>query len=400
MKISVGLFFGGQSVEHEVSVITGLQAYYAFDKEKYDVTPVYITKKNEFYVGEAIGDIAAYKNIPALLEKSTRVVCVQEDGKVYLTELHPKAFHKPVKILMDVAFPAVHGTNVEDGTLAGFFHTLCIPYVGCDVTSSALGMDKAAMKAVLVQAGINVLPCITLTCYTYEDDKAGSIRRAEETMKYPMIVKPVNLGSSVGIKIAHDAQGLEKALDEAFTFAPRVLVEKAITNLKEINCSVLGDAEHAEASECESPVAKDEILSYKDKYMSGGGSKGAKSGGAKGSGDGMASLSRELPAKISPEVKQQVQEMSVKTFQALGCNGVSRIDCMLDQDDGQLYVNEINTIPGSLSFYLWEPVGKSYDVLLDDMVKLALKREREMENLSFSFDTNLLANVNLGGAKK
>lgn len=397
MKICVGLFFGGQSVEHEVSVITGLQAYYAFDKEKYDVVPVYITKKNEFYVGESIGDIAAYKNIPALLQKSTRVVMVQEEGKVYLTELNTKMFKKPVKILIDVAFPAVHGTNVEDGTLAGFFRTLCIPYVGCDVTSSALGMDKAAMKAVLVQAGVNTLPCITLDIYSYENDVKSVMDRVEAAISYPVIVKPVNLGSSVGIKIAHDRTGLEEALNDAFTFAPKVLVEKAITNLKEVNCSVLGDSEHAEASECESPVAKDEILSYKDKYMSGnGGSKGAKSG----NGEGMASLSRELPAKISPEVKAKIQEMSVKTFQALGCNGVARIDCMIDQDTNELYVNEINTIPGSLSFYLWEPVGKPYDELLDDCVKLALKRQRELNNISFSFDTNLLANANLGGAKK
>ena len=176
-----------------------------------------------------------------------------------------------------------------------------------------------------------------------------------------------------------------------------MLAEKAIVNLKEVNCAVLGDIEHAEASECESPVAKDEILSYKDKYMSG--SSSSKAGGSKG-GDGMASLSRELPANISPEVREKIREMSVKTFQALGCNGVARIDCMIDLDDGQLYVNEINTIPGSLSFYLWEAAGKKYDELLDECIRLALKRQRELENISFSFDTNLLANATLGGAKK
>ena len=397
MKISVGLFFGGQSVEHEVSVITGIQAYHAFDTDKYDVTPVYITKKNEFYVGESIGDIAAYKNIPTLLEKSTRVVAVNEGGKVYLTELNKKPFKKSVRIGIDVAFPAVHGTNVEDGTLAGFLRMLCIPYVGCDVTSSALGMDKAAMKAVLIKEGINVLPCITLNIYDHDAKPDEMMDRVEKEIHYPVIVKPVNLGSSVGIKIAHDRKGLEEALNDAFSFAQRVLVEKAITNLKEVNCSVLGDTEHAEASECESPVAKDEILSYKDKYMSGATS--SKQGGSKG-GNGMASLSRELPANITPENREKIRQMSIDTFKALGCNGVARIDCMIDLDDGQIYVNEINTIPGSLSFYLWEPVGKKYDELLDDCIRLALKRNRELESISFSFDTNLLANANLGGAKK
>jgi D-alanine-D-alanine ligase len=404
MKICVALFFGGQSVEHEVSVITGLQAYYAFDKEQYDVVPVYISKDNEMYIGEKIGDIGAYKNIPALLAESTRVNMVRENGKVYLREMHPKTFHKPESVLVDVAFPAVHGTNVEDGTLQGFFRTMCIPYVGCDVTASALGMDKFAMKAVLNYVGVPVLPCVLADSFRFQNEEEALLDEVEEKIGYPVIVKPVNLGSSVGIKIAHDREGLMTALDEAFGFAMRVLVEKAITNLKEINCSVLGDVEQAEASECESPVAQDEILSYKDKYMSGGGEKtGAKNGGSTAgskSGDGMASLSRELPAKISPEVREQIRQMSVKTFQALGCNGVARIDCMLDQDTGKTYVNEINTIPGSLSFYLWEPVGLPYDKLLDRMVKLALKRDRELSNLSFSFDTNLLSSVKLGGAKK
>ena len=223
------------------------------------------------------------------------------------------------------------------------------------------------------------------------------MEKVEKAIDYPVIVKPVNLGSSVGIKIAHDRKGLEEALNDAFSFAQRVLVEKAITNLKEVNCSVLGDTEHAEASECESPVAKDEILSYKDKYMSGATS--SKQGGSKG-GNGMASLSRELPANITPENREKIRQMSIDTFKALGCNGVARIDCMIDLDDGQIYVNEINTIPGSLSFYLWEPVGKKYDELLDDCIRLALKRNRELESISFSFDTNLLANANLGGAKK
>lgn len=405
MKICVALFFGGQSVEHEVSVITGLQAYYAFDKAVYDVIPVYISKDNEMYIGEKVGDISAYKNIPELLNASVRVNLVRENGKVYLREMHPKSFHKPRNILVDVAFPAVHGTNVEDGTLQGFFRTLCIPYVGCDVTASALGMDKFAMKAVLAYTGVPVLPCVLADSFRFNKESEELLTDIEEQIGYPVIVKPVNLGSSVGIKIAHDRKGLFAALDEAFNFSMRVLVEKAITNLKEINCSVLGDIEHAEASECESPVAQDEILSYKDKYMSGGGDKtGAKNSalGASGSknGEGMASLSRELPAKISSEVRERIRRMSVKTFQALGCNGVARIDCMLDQDTGETYVNEINTIPGSLSFYLWEPVGLPYDQLLDKMVKLALKRDRDLSNLSFSFDTNLLSNVRLGGAKK
>lgn len=402
MKIKVGVLFGGMSVEHEVSVITGIQACYAFDRDKYDVVPIYITKKNEMYTGEFTGIIEEYRNIPELLGKNQRVIPVKEGNRLNLIRYPMKKFGNNVYDYIDVAFPAVHGTNVEDGTLAGYLHFLDIPYVGCDVTSSAVGMDKYVMKTVLKDNGIPVLGCTVLNMKKYQADLEASLDSIEEKLAYPVIVKPINLGSSVGIKIARDRDGLTDALDYAFEFASKVLVEKAITHLKEINCSVLGDYEHAEASECEEPVNSDEILSYEDKYMSGngqkGGSKAPSSGGSKGQG-GMSSLQRKLPAEISGEVREKIRGMAVRTFQALGCSGVSRIDFMIDQDTDEIYVNEINTIPGSLSFYLWEPLGVSYDVLLDRMIQLALKRERESAELHFSFDTNLLAGVSLGGSK-
>ena len=222
--------------------------------------------------------------------------------------------------------------------------------------------------------------------------------RIEKEIGYPVIVKPVNLGSSVGIKKARNRASLSDALELAFEFAPKVLVERAIEQLKEINCSVVGDYESAQASECEEPVGSDEILSYTDKYLSGGKSTKAPSGtqGAKG---GMQSLQRKLPADIPTELREQVRAFAVQTFQALGCNGVSRIDFMIDMANNDLYVNEINTIPGSLAFYLWEPVGVSYTQLLDRMISLALKRKRENESIHYSFDTNVLSGIKLGGTK-
>ncbi|MBR5090708.1 MAG: D-alanine--D-alanine ligase, partial [Ruminiclostridium sp.] len=217
------------------------------------------------------------------------------------------------------------------------------------------------------------------------------IELIESRTTYPVIVKPVNLGSSVGIRKAKDRTELEDALDYAFTFAIKVLVENAITELKEINCSVLGDYEEAEASECEEPIANDEILSYQDKYVGGTKSSGGKSG--------MASLKRRIPADITPEMREEVRTMAVKAFRALGCSGVARIDFMLDKATGKVYLNEINTIPGSLSFYLWEPVGVKYTELLDRMINLAFKRERENKSISFSFDSNILENASFGGAK-
>jgi len=399
MKIQVGLFFGGPSVEHEVSVISALQAYYAFEDERYEITPIYITKDSRMFVGESIGDIEAYRNIPELLSKSIHVTLVREDGRTYLRQVKNRAFKKGYDRAIDVAFPVVHGTNVEDGALQGYLQTLGLPYVGCDVFASAIGMDKFAQKAVLKEAGISVLPAMCPDIAVYRKDPEGLMNTIEKEIGYPVIVKPNNLGSSVGIRVARDRAALESALDFAFGFAIRVLVEHAIVHLKEVNCSVLGDYEEAEASECEEPIAQDEILSYQDKYMGNSGKNGVKGapvkgGGAKGS-EGMASLSRKIPAEISNQRRDQIRELAVKTFQTLGCNGVARIDFMIDEDTDMLYVNEINTIPGSLAFYLWEAAGLPYSKMLVRLIELALKRERERANLTFSFDTNLLAHASL-----
>lgn len=389
MKIRVGVFFGGKSVEHEVSVISGLQAYNAFDKDKYEPIAIYITKDNELYTGEAISDIANYKNIPDLLKKSTRVFFMCEQGKVELIQYPEKKFGNSVVAQIDVAFPVVHGANVEDGCLQGFLRHYNIPFAGCDVMASAVTMDKYVMKTVLKDNDIPVLDCVTLNVREYQSDEAAALRKVEDRIVYPVIVKPVNLGSSVGIKVAKDQDQLREALEYAFTFGAKVLVERAITNLREINCAVLGDYEEAEASECEEPISSDEILSYEDKYVA----------GSKGGSEGMRTARRELPANLTAERREEIRQLAVKTFQVLDCNGVSRIDFMIDKDLDKVYVNEINPIPGSLAFYLWEALGKPYAELLDDMVKLALKREREEKNMMTSFDSNILQSANLSGAK-
>lgn len=398
MKIKLAVLFGGKSVEHEISIISAIQAIQSMNTEKYDVIPVYITKNNEMYVGEAIGDIEAYKNIPALLKRSQRVVLMCDGNRTNIMKYPFKAFKNNVYDSIDVAFPIVHGTNVEDGALQGYLQTLNLPFVGCDVLSSAVGMDKYVMKTVLKDQGIPVLDCLCFNIAEYNGGSDALIDRIEREIGYPVIVKPVNLGSSVGITKAKDRAALSDALELAFEFAPKVLAERAIEQLKEINCSVVGDYEDAQASECEEPVGSDEILSYTDKYLSGG--KNAKSApGAQGTKGGMQSLQRRLPADIPAQQREKIRSLAVRTFQALGCNGVSRIDFMIDMASGDLFVNEINTIPGSLAFYLWEPVGVSYTQLLDRMITLALKRKRESESIHYSFDTNVLSGIKLGGAK-
>ena len=398
MKIRLMVLFGGRSVEHEVSVISALQAIASLDQNKYDIIPVYITKENEFYTSFECSCIEEYKNIPALIKKSERCTLMNIEGSVKLLR-YPFRNTGGVLTEIDVAFPIVHGTNVEDGTLQGYLKTLGLPFVGCDVTASAVGMDKYVMKTVLKDNGVPVLDCLRFFLSDYKDP-ASIIAACEEKIGYPVIVKPVNLGSSVGISVAHNAEELRVSVEDAFKFASVILCERAITKLKEVNCSVLGDTDEAFASECESPARSDEILSYENKYMQGGGSKGAKGGKTGGASKGMASLARKIPADIPDAQRELIRNMAVKAFRVLGCNGVSRIDFMIDQETDEVYLNEINTIPGSLSFYLWEPLGVHYNVLLDRMIGLALKRKREEDSITFSFETNLLnMDRSFGGTK-
>ena len=391
MKIHVAVLFGGKSVEHEVSVISALQAIQSMNKDKYAVYPIYITKKNELYWGEDLDKIEEYKNIPALLQKSTKINIVTDGSKTYLVPQQQKRFSKAKPIAcIDVAFPIVHGTNVEDGALQGFLKTLNLPFVGCDVLASAICMDKFAMKIMLKEAGFPVLDGIRFTAQDYKNEEK-ILADTESRFGYPVIVKPVDLGSSVGISKAENRQELEDALKLAFQFADKILIEPAVVNLKEINCSVLGDYTAAEASELEEPISADKILSYKDKYMDGG----KKTGGSKG----MSSLKRKIPAEIPAETAEKIKEIAVNAFKYLDCNGVVRIDFLMDSKTGEFWINEFNTIPGSLAFYLWEPKGVSYTNLLDRLISLALKRQRSNEEITYSFDTNILSSASFGGAK-
>ncbi|MBO5349444.1 MAG: D-alanine--D-alanine ligase [Clostridia bacterium] len=391
MKIKIGVFFGGNSVEHEVSIITALQAIENIDRNKYDIIPIYITKENKMYCGNFIGDITQYKNIENLLHISSQVTLAQRDNKVILLKCNKKFYESSVYDYIDIAFPIVHGTNVEDGTLQGYLKMFNIPYVGSDVISSACGMDKYVCKCLLKDNDIPVLDCKCFTLKDYNENLENIINTVEKEFPYPVIVKPVNLGSSVGIQIAKNQEELNDAIEDAFTYSKKILIEKAIKNLREINCSVVGDYEFAEASECEEPIKTDEILSFNDKYISGG----KKFGGNKSMNAGVL----KLPADISLDVKQTIQELSVKTFKVLGCSGVIRIDFMIDQDTNLIYVNEVNTIPGSLSFHLWKATNLKYAELLDKLIDLSLKRNREDKNITYSFDSNILSGYSLNGLK-
>ncbi len=400
-KIRAAVFFGGPSVEHEVSVITAMQAIQAMDDHRYQVIPVYVTKQSEFYTGEHLAKLESYRDIPAALEQAQKVLLTKEKGEVCLIAAQQKPFGRRCCQVVDVALPIFHGTGGEDGTMQAHFERLGLPYTGPDVTSSAIGMDKWAAKALFKLEGVPCVDGLKIRQSEYFADPEEVAARIEKAVGWPAIIKPYNLGSSVGIHKCRDRASLLEGLEDAFLYSQAVLAERAVQNLREINCAVLGDDEEACASVCEEPLNATDILTYADKYQSGGGSKGgAKTGGSKSGGsEGMSSLARVVPADLSPEMTRTVRQLAIKAFRAVGACGCSRIDFLLDDKTGELFVNEINTIPGSLAFYLWEKTDLPFSKLMDEMVRLALKRQRQKGLLHTSFETNLLQNAKLGGSK-
>ncbi len=382
MKTNVAVFFGGRSVEHEISVISALQAINAFDKDKYNIIPIYISKGGRWYTGDCLLTIANYKDLKALTDKATEVFMRPEYGDYNLYEAKASGFMKKQKTVAEihVVIPVLHGTNCEDGVFEGLLETIGIPFAGCNTLSSANGMDKITMKMILRECGIPVVDYAWCTDKQWLRDSDAIIADVESRLGYPVIVKPANLGSSVGIGKAANREQLIERIDNAARFSQRIIIEHMIEQLKEINCSVLGDADEHKSSVCEEPIKTGDILSYEDKYM--GGSKSAK---------GMQASDKRIPADLPVEMSEKIQHLAGETFRVLSCHGVSRVDVMIDEKDNSVYVNEINTIPGSLSFYLWEASGLSFSGLMDTLVQLALRRKRETDRKTFSYDHNIFA---------
>ena len=403
MKIKVGVFFGGASVEHEISVITMNQAISSLDPEKYEIVPIYIAKNGVMYTGDDLLDLYSFRDMDVLLKRCYKVAVVNDGKGVKVVRCPAPLIGKRVLNTIDVAFPIVHGTNCEDGTIAGFVTLLGIPFVGPDILASSIGMDKILQKKVLRESGLPVVDFVAFYSLEYIKDEEKILNEIEEKLTYPMIIKPGNLGSSVGIKKAKNKVELEEAIEFAMEFADRIIVEKAVEDLKEINCSVIGNLTETETSICEEPYFSDEILSYTDKYIGNGKTKGGTIGGGKGASikfgaqKGGAKTSennfsnKKIPADISKEKTEEIQKLTKEVFKVLGCSGVSRVDFLIDKKTDKVYVNEINTIPGALSFYLWEATGKSFEKELDELIEIAIKRHRDKEKLTFSYDQNILA---------
>lgn len=385
---TVAVLFGGRSAEHEVSVITGHQVMDALEAAGYPVLPIYITKTGAWYAGPSLYNIKQYTDAAFSVDKlhDAYRVSLSPDCSIRQLLPHPtsrRLFKKVPRLWADVFFPTIHGNFGEDGTLQGLFEMADVAYVGSGVLASAVGMDKVQMKAICRDADIPVLDCLSVSRAVWHGDSDAFVARVEALCPYPLMVKPVCLGSSIGVKRSENAHELREAIDAAVVLNERVLVEPALTDFFEINCSVIGPPEQASA--CEQPLTSETVLSFDAKYRQGG--KGAKVGGAKG---GMASQGRTVPAAISAELTASIQALAMKAFQVIGAAGVARIDFLIKLPEEKVYFNEINTLPGSLAFYLWEASDVPFDELVTRAVTIAQDQHRTRSATQFAFDANLL----------
>lgn len=399
MRIKVGVVFGGETVEHEVSVISAIQAMNKMDQEKYEIIPIYITKDREWYTGDMLKDIDVYQDLSLIKKYAKNVVLYYKNGAYVLQK---KKFPRTIVKEVDIIFPIVHGTNVEDGVLQGYLQTIGVPFVGPNVYAAVVGQDKAFMKDVWAGTGLPMTAYVWFYDADYKHDKDAVIKKASK-LKYPVIVKPATTGSSVGISVCEDEESLVEGIDEAIQYDSKIVVEEVVKNLIEVNIAVMGNYEHQKVSEIEEVLSGNKFLTYTDKYIGGG-----KNGKLKGkapvkASKGMASTNRKLPADIDEKLRKEVEEIAVKAFKALGSAGNARIDFLIDEKAKKVYVNEINSIPGSLAFYLWEAKGINFTSMLDEMINIGIKEYKKRISKTHSFDSNILqgfaANCGVKGVK-
>jgi D-alanine-D-alanine ligase len=387
---TVGAFFGSRSVEHEVSVITAHQAMAALSAQ-HRAVPVYIGKDGRWYTGEALSELRRFADIDRLLADCTRVHPVIDPSANALRLVPADAGRRAIfgrgasdGVVIDIAMPLLHGSFGEDGTIQGLFEMASIPYTGSDVAASAVAMDKRLAKTVLRGAGLPVLDDVVVERERWWADPDPALCAAESLAPYPLFVKPATLGSSIGVSRVTDPAELREAIEVALTYDERCLIEAAQEGIVEINCAVLGDGADTRASLLEQPT-KAGLLSYDDKYRSVGGKSA-----------GMKSAQRLIPAPLDEALAARISAAALAAFAAVGAAGVARIDLMVDTEAGTFVVNEVNPIPGSLAFYLFEPAGVSFTALLDEILEIALRRHARRRQSTAVFDRWMLDG---GGAK-
>jgi len=380
--------FGGVSPEHEVSVLSAMQVIASLKDSNYSVIPLYVTKSGRWLTGTPLLDLENYQELDSLQKQATQCTFSHDDlGKPVLLETEKRSFFStPESHSIHAVIPAFHGSEGENGSFQGACEMYNIPYAGSGVLASSLGMDKVKAKELCRAHDIPVTDGFDFYESEWEHDRE-SVLTLSKKLGYPVIIKPVTLGSSIGVVKADNRQELIEAIETAFRYDDNLMVEKAVTPLMEINCSVLGTPQEVKVSVCERPLGKEETLSFEDKYQSDGGQKG------------MASADRVIPADISDELTEEIQSLSEKIFKLFRASGVARLDFLINKDNEQVFFNEINTIPGSFSFYLWEESGMNMRELMLRVIEIAVNQHQKKIGRIRSYDTNLLNEKAVKGIK-
>jgi len=373
-KKNVLILFGGKSAEHEVSIITGLQVLENIDREKYNPLAIYLNKKNTMYFLPGLKSRQGFFKV-----KREKVVLANEGKGPYIKS---GSFIKK-KIFIDAAYLTFHGGTGEDGSIQGMFNVLDTPYTSPGVESSAVSMNKFITKLLVKKKGVPVLAGKSVYRWDLKSKKEKCVL-VEETKKklgFPLILKPAHLGSSIGIEIIKNETQLKKQLNAASFIDEEILLEKYLPDFEEFNCSAIKVDTKIELSEIERPIKEDELLSFADKYSKGGGKK------TKG---GMAGLVRELPAKIDKKLEEKIKNLTRSVYKTLRCTGLVRIDFMVDKKTDKIYFTEINTIPGSMSFYLWEAKGLTFEEQITRSIEEAVKRQEFRNKLNLEYETDIV----------
>ena len=384
MKKNVVVIFGGKSTEHDISILTSFQVRENIDKTKYNVIPVYIDKSGKWWIGEKLNKLETFKQFKA--NNLSECAILPDSQYLYIKKFNH--YKKHVKI--NFAFLCNHGKNGEDGTLQGLLELSNITYSSSSVLASSNGIDKISQKRIFESLSLPVVPYLPLSKVEYE---AMNNQLKIDSMAFPLIVKPNSLGSSIGVSICKNQKQLKQALDLAFCFDDTVIIEMFIKKLKEVNISVLGNSQQVLLSQTEQPLTKDKFLTFNEKYCKGKKNKKITNKIKpynKLSDGGLNNMGRIMPAKITQEQDEMIKTYSTIVFKQLKCKGVIRIDYIIDQNDETLYINEVNTIPGSFANYLWKDKGYDFTALLDEIIKLCEQEKQLQEKLKLTFESNVL----------
>ncbi|MBO5889454.1 MAG: ATP-grasp domain-containing protein [Clostridia bacterium] len=371
---SILVFFGGKSVEHDISIITGVLTLNSLDKTIFNPIPIYVTQSGEWFTGEELYDISSFKE--KSFKKLTKVTLVSGSNAIYT--LKKNKLKKQETIYS--AINCLHGVNGEDGAIIGMLKMCNIPYASPDLFGSSLSIDKDYTKLFLSGIKVDKLPCVRILRSSFFEKKDLAIKLVERKFNYPVIVKPATLGSSIGIGTAKDKNELLFSLNNAFLYDDKVIVESELTKFKEINCAAYRLKDKIIVSECEEPITKNEILSFNDKYL------GFKTG-----------ANRKMPADIPDSVRDKIKKITENIYRKADFIGVIRIDYILSND--KIYVNEINTVPGSLAYYLFVDTIKDFSKLLTNLIEEGVKRHFEYEKRKFTFSSSVLNGFGVKGAK-